>query len=414
MRASWVAAAALVLLVAAACGDDDGNGDSTASPSLSPSLTVTDSPTPGGGPAAAPTATSPVAEAPGPIGLTPALGGRSFDQPIELGAYPGGRVFVAEQSGIVLLLDRDGENERTLLDLRSVVRFGGEEGLLSVALDPAFGENGQLWVYYSPAEGPLRTRLSRFTVDDDAVDGASELVVLEVEQPFANHNGGSVRFGPDGMLYLSLGDGGAGGDPFGNGQDPSNLLSTIVRIDVRNASPEQPYVVPPDNPGRTIPDAREEVWAYGLRNPWRMAFDPATGTLWIGDVGQNEVEEINIGQAGANYGWDILEGNDCFEPPSGCDTAGTVPPVATYGHVEGNCSVTGGVVYRGAAVPSVAGAYLFGDFCSGRIWALVADLDSEPVLVATSERRIMSFGVDVDGEVYVLTFNGPILRIVPQ
>ncbi|MEE9277538.1 MAG: PQQ-dependent sugar dehydrogenase, partial [Dehalococcoidia bacterium] len=329
---------------------------------------------------------------PGPVELVPALGGRVFDSPIELGAYPGGQLFVAELDGEVLLLRLDGSGERRLLDLRSrVSRAGGEEGLLSVALDPEFAENGYLYSYYSVA-GDKRSRLSRFRVTNDSASLSSELVILEVAQPFRNHNGGAIRFGADGLLYLGLGDGGAGGDPAGNGQDRSTLLGSIIRIDVGNSSAGQPYAVPGDNPFLTTPGARAEIWAYGLRNPWRMAFDAATGALWVGDVGQDAVEEVDIVEAGGNYGWNRLEGDRCFSPPVGCSRAGTALPVATYRHSVG-CSITGGVVYRGSAVAAIEGAYVYGDFCSGRIWALDAASQGRPVVIAESGGNIASFGV---------------------
>ena len=349
---------------------------------------------------------------PGPVALEPALGGRPFDRPIELGAYPAGRLFVAEQDGIVLLFDEDGGGEAVLLDLRDrVSTVGNEEGLLSLALDPRFVENGHIYVYYSIA-GQRRSRLSRFTVASDVASLASELALLEIEQPFRNHNGGAIRFGPDGLLYLGLGDGGAGGDPEGNGQNRSTLLGSILRIDVRGASAARPYQVPSDNPFVGAAAAGPEIWAYGFRNPWRMAFDPSTGALWVGDVGQNEVEEVDIAHTGGNYGWNRLEGDRCFSPPSGCDAGGTVAPVATYDHDEG-CSITGGVVYRGSTVAGIAGAYLYGDFCSGRIWGLNAADPASAVVIAESGANIASFGVDADGEVYVLTFGGPVLRVVP-
>ncbi len=423
MRVSGIAA--LVLAAAAAC-DDVERPVATRTPTATaasqaltpaaaapePSATVTPTPTAiAATRTPTPAATGPTSAGPGPVALEQALGGRRFQRPVELGGYPGGRLFVAEQDGFVLLLDRDGDNEQVLLDLRSQVRrVANEEGLLSVALDPDFASNHFLYAYYS-ASNPRRTVLSRFTAAGDAADPAAELVVLEVEQPFANHNGGAIRFGPDGMLYLGFGDGGARGDPLGSGQDPSTLLGTIIRIDVRGAGETGPYAVPADNPLLEPPGARPEVWAYGFRNPWQMAFDPATGELWVGDVGQDAVEEVDVVERGGNYGWNRLEGSDCFLPPSGCDAGDAIAPVATYGHDQG-CSITGGAVYRGAAVPAIAGAYLYADFCSGRVWALPADLGSGPAVVAESGRNVASFGVDQDGELYLLAFDGPIMRVV--
>jgi glucose/arabinose dehydrogenase len=348
-----------------------------------------------------------------PIAFQPALGGRTFDEPVELVPYPGGRFLVAEQGGAIRLVDAGGAGDQTLLDLSANVRrSGSEEGMLSVQLDPAFAANGRMWTYYSPAGGERRTRLSRFTVSGDVANPASELVVLEVAQPYSNHNGGAIRFGPDGMLYLGLGDGGSGGDPQGHGQNIDTLLGSIIRIDVRNASATAPYVVPPDNPfvGRSGAD---EIWAYGLRNPWRMSFDSATGRLWAGDVGQGAYEEIDIITAGANYGWNRLEGAHCYEQAT-CSTAGTVLPVAEYSHEQGGCSVTGGVVARSSAVPGVAGAYLYADHCSGRVWAIDAAAPGTPVEVGRVDGNPTAFAMDTGGNVYIVQFGGPVLRVVPQ
>jgi glucose/arabinose dehydrogenase len=344
------------------------------------------------------------------VGLMPALGGRGFSRPIELGAYPGGRLFVAEQAGLVRVMNKSGGGEFTLLDLRGrVSRAGNEEGLLSVTLDPGFPNRPYVYAYYSVA-GDQRSRLSRFTVAGEVALVSSELVVLETAQPFRNHNGGAVRFGPDGMLYLGLGDGGSGGDPQGHGQDLSTLLGSIIRIDVRSASVLRPYLIPSDNPFVNTVGARGEIWAYGLRNPWRMAFDEGTGTLWVGDVGQSTIEEVDTVRRGGNYGWNRLEGNRCFQPSSGCDRSGTVGPVATYDHSQG-CSISGGVVPRGGPVAAVEGAFLYGDFCSGRLWAVSAIDPGTPVVVAESS-GVVSFGLDDAGVVYVLGFDGPIMRVV--
>ena len=366
---------------------------------------------------AAPRAT----EAPLTVRFEEAFGGREFDRPIEVGAYPvgpggsGPGLFVAEQEGRILVLHPDGDDAVELLDIsEQVSRVGNEEGLLSVALDSRFEETRSLWVYYSVRGTPRMTRLSRFTVDPGdppRVEPGSELVILEVEQPYSNHNGGAIRFGPDGMLYLGYGDGGSGGDPRGHGQNLATLLGSIIRIDVRFASEGASYSIPAGNPFLGVQGARPETWAYGLRNPWRMAFDPETGDLWAADVGQREVEEIDRIEPGGNYGWNILEGTRCFQPSSGCDPTGTVLPVAEYGHNLG-CSVTGGVVYRGEAIPELVGHYLFSDFCSGRIWALPVG-GGGVVEIAVSPRPVSSFGTDADGEVYVLTFDGAVLRIVP-
>jgi len=301
----------------------------------------------------------------------------------------------------------------TILDLRDIVlRSGNEEGLLSLALDPNFASNRAVWVYYSAAN-PRRSVLARFTrqANSATIDRTSQLVVLEVGQPFANHNGGAIRFGPDGMLYLGLGDGGSAGDPSGNGQNLNTLLGKIIRLDVRNASSSQPYAIPGDNPFVGRAGTRGEIWAYGLRNPWRMSFDPATGALWVGDVGQNAVEEVSVVTRGGNFGWNVVEGDRCFKPSSNCDRTGMTPPEAVYNHDNGRCSIVGGYVYRGTAVPEIAGAYVYGDTCSGEIWAINARSPGTPILIASGVKNMTSFGLDAAGEIVVLAFGQPIRRL---
>ncbi len=338
-----------------------------------------------------------------------ALEGRTFEQPIELLAWPQGGLMVAEQRGSLTVYGEDG-SIRGLLDLSDRVRFAGERGLLSVAVDPQFAERPFLYIWYSPRSADL-TRLSRFSVADGVADRESELVILEVRQPYANHNGGAVRFGPDGMLYLGIGDGGAANDPHEHGQNRGTLLGTIIRIDVSTASAQYRYAIPADNPFLGVPGVRPEIFAYGLRNPWRMAFDPDTGALWVADVGQNRVEEVGIVEAGTNQGWNVFEGDECFGRQSDCDALEHTPPLATYGHDLG-CSVTGGVVYRGSELPWLTGAYLFADFCTGRVWALQrGESGWEIAQLEQLDAQIASFGVDHDGEVYLLTFDGPILRL---
>ena len=368
---------------------------------------------------------APVSSGPPPaVELVEAFGGRQFEQPTEIGAYPvgpdgaGSGAFVADREGLIMLLQTGSAEAVELIDLRDRVGMDdNEDGLLSVALDPRFEQNGHLWVYYSASGLPRVTRLSRFTAASDdlrRVDPGSELVVIEVGQPTLSHNGGAIRFGRDELLYLGLGDGqSGGGDPLGHGQNLGTLLGSVIRIDVRDASTRSPYAVPPDNPFAGVQAARPEIWAYGLRNPWRMAFDPATGALWAGDVGRNEVEEINRIEAGGNYGWNRFEGTLCTNREAGCDPEGTIPPVVVYGHHLG-CSVTGGVVYRGKEIPGLVGHYLFADYCRGQVWALPPD-GGDVAEIAVSPRFVSSFSVDDDGEVYVLTFWGAVLRIaLPQ
>ena len=353
-----------------------------------------------------------------PVELEPAFPGIELDRMVLL-THAGdetGRLFVVLQPGRIVVFENDPavESAETFLDIRDRVNdAGNEEGLLGLAFDPAYAENGYFYVYYSAAR-PRRSVISRFSAspgDPNRADPGSELVFMEVQQPYSNHNGGHILFGPDGMLYVGLGDGGAAGDPQNNGQDTSTLLGSILRIDVSRLDSLGTYAIPEDNPfagsGGT---ARGEIWAYGLRNPWRFSFDRETGELWAADVGQNLYEEIDIVKPGLNYGWNVMEGAHCFRQ-RGCDAEGLALPVAEYGR-EGGCSVTGGHVYRGRRIPSLYGAYLYGDYCSGKIWALRHDGDAvtEHIEIADTGLAISSFGEDASGEVYVLTFEGVIYR----
>ncbi len=307
---------------------------------------------------------------------------------------------------------------REFLDIRDRVSDrGNEEGLLGLALDPDFSSNGHFFVYYT-ASDPRRSVVSRFSVrtdDADKADAASERVVLEIAQPASNHNGGQLRFGSDGFLYIAVGDGGGRGDPRGNGQDLSTLLGAILRIDVSGLDIDGGYTAPPDNPFVGREGARPEIWAYGLRNPWRFSFDRATNDLWTADVGQNRFEEVDIIESGGNYGWNKMEGSHCFPEPQGpCEQQGLMLPVAEYDHDSG-CSVTGGYVYRGRGLPSLHGAYVYGDFCSGKIWAVRPDGSSvaEQLEIADTSLRISSFAEDLEGELYILSFDGNIYRFAP-
>ena len=345
--------------------------------------------------------------------VAPILDGYQFNQPIEMLVLPDGSFLVAEQRGsITRFVVEDGEiRQFGILDLTDAVSFGGEQGLLSMALDPTLEREPYLYVYYSPREAPV-TRLSRFLLVQGTALPASEVLILEVRQPYPNHNGGAIRFGPDGMLYLGIGDGGAANDPEGHGQNLGTLLGTIIRIDVYRTDAAAPYRIPPDNPFVDIAGARPEIFAWGLRNPWRMAFDSKTGDLWVGDVGQNRVEEIAIVRSGENHGWNVFEGNECFRSNDDCEALpGAVAPVATYTHDDG-CSVTGGEVYRGRTIPQLHGHYIFGDYCSGNIWSVAPDGSME--LQLELDQRIVSFARDNDGEIYVLIFNGPILKLVAE
>ncbi len=349
-----------------------------------------------------------------------------FDRPVDI-QHAGdglGRLFVVEQEGVIRVFENQSSVSRTdvFLDIRDRVRSaGGEEGLLGLAFHPNFESTGWFFVNYT-ASNPRRTVISRFAVregEENQADPTSELVILEAPQPFGNHNGGQLRFGPDGYLYIAFGDGGSGGDPQENAQNLSNLLGSIARIDIDNPEANRNYGIPADNPflGALCGPlgCRDEIYAYGLRNPWRFSFDRDTGDLWTGDVGQNGFEEINVVVRGGNYGWDIMEATHCFEPPTGCDTSGLELPVWEYGRSEG-ASITGGFVYRGEETPGLVGAYIYGDFVSGRIWALQLSEGGEPEnteLLDTS-LFIATFGEDEAGDVYIGAFDGRIYRLVEE
>ena len=327
-----------------------------------------------------------------------------------------GRLFVVEQGGTIRVV-RDGKLlERPFLDVtRRLDNSSGERGLLGLAFAPDYPKSG-LFFLARTAPGPVVV-VERFRVsaDPDRADAASVETVLAMDDPASNHNGGMLAFGPDGHLWLGTGDGGSAADPWDNARDPRSLLGKLLRLDVR----ERLYSIPPDNPFAGGGAGRGEVWALGLRNPWRFSFDRATGELWIGDVGQYAWEEIDVVDprrgAGAHFGWKTMEGRHCFDPPRGCDAAGFVPPVHEYGHDLG-CSVTGGYVYRGGRIPGLAGAYLFADYCRGTVWTLVRDPDGR-ARVATlleSGATVSSFGEDEAGELYLCDHRGgAVLALAP-
>ncbi len=327
------------------------------------------------------------------------------------------RLFVLEQRGIMYVFENDSQvkKKKVFLDIRDRVNDrGAEEGLLGLVFHPDFKNNGFFYVNYT-ATDPKRTVIARFHVDQtdsDSADKGSEFIILQFSQPFSNHNGGQITFGPDGFLYIATGDGGWAGDPFENGQSLNILLGKILRIDVDNPSGTNAYGIPPGNPfaGNTS-GFREEIYAYGLRNPWRFSFDPETGWLWVADVGQERYEEIDIVEKGKNYGWNIMEGLHCFKPPSGCDTTGLELPIWEYDHSQGE-SITGGFVYRGRGVPELTGLYIYSDFISGRIWSLKYDGSGQPVndLLLNTSLTISSFGIDKENELYILSFDGKIYR----
>ena len=328
-----------------------------------------------------------------------------------------GLIFITEQGGVIYAFSANNSQQADIfLDITDRVNRGGnEEGLLGLAFDPDYQENGYFYVYYS-ADNPRRSVLSRFSLDEentDVADPQSEVIIMEIEQPYSNHNGGQLAFGPDGYLYIGLGDGGSAGDPQGNGQNLGTILGSILRIDVSGLSAPGDYEIPADNPFVDTEGARAEIWAFGLRNPWRFSFDLEAGLLWAGDVGQNLWEEIDIIAKGANYGWNTMEGSHCYSPSTGCDQSGLTLPIVEYDHSQG-CSVTGGYVYRGDQIASLRGYYIYGDYCSGNIWALAYhdNVVTENILLAESGLSITSFGEDLAGNLYILSRQGGIYTLV--
>lgn len=414
----------LAALLVAACGQTTVPGTS---PSGRPVPTITrTTASPGTSGIAAPptagTSASPAAAVPfDPTGVELAVevvvGG--LDAPLEVtSAGDGsGRLFVAEQDGRIRIV-RDGILvERPFLDITDRIQSGGERGLLGLAFHPDYPTDPRFFVDYTNLDGD--TVIASFTVDDadsEVADRGSAVSILGIDQPFPNHNGGAVTFGPDGMLYIAMGDGGSGGDPQGNGQRVDTLLGKILRIDVSAAGAAEPYTVPRDNPLVGVTGARPEIWLTGLRNPWRMRFDRATGDLWIGDVGQNAWEEIDVARAGIgglNYGWNTMEGFHCFEPSEGCDQTGLTLPVAEYGHELG-CAVIGGVVVRDARQAALDGGYVFTDSCSDNLWLLdpTSDGPQEPVLAGRTGRGLSAIGEDEDGTVFATDLGrGELVRI---
>ncbi len=325
------------------------------------------------------------------------------------------RLFLIEKTGRVLILSQGKVQDAPFLDITDRVQAtSSEQGLLSIAFAPDYPRTGAFYANYTAQDGNGDTVISRFRVsaDPNRADPASEQILLKIDQPAPNHNGGQLQFGPDGYLYIGTGDGGAAGDPWGNAQSLTSLLGKLLRIDVRNPGA---YTIPPDNPfvGQT---AAPEIWAYGLRNPWRFSFDPLTGDLYIADVGQNKWEEVDFQPAdsagGQNYGWNTLESRSCYKPASACDQSGKIAPATMYGHDSG-CAITGGYVYRGARLPALAGIYIYGDYCSGRIWELRRDNEDEwrSDLLLDTDLNIASFGEDAEGEIYVVDLDGEVYRL---
>lgn len=324
-----------------------------------------------------------------------------------------GRLFVLEQPGRIRIVQDGRLVETPFLDITRNVLSGGERGLLGLAFHPDYPRNGRYVVNYTRVpDGATVVAVYRVS-DNPNLSRAEEQVLLVVPQPYPNHNGGMVEFGPDGFLYIALGDGGSGGDPENRAQNRDELLGKILRIDPDHGAP---YAIPPDNPF-SAGGGRPEIFAYGLRNPWRFSFDRENGELWAADVGQHDWEEIDVIRLGGNYGWRIMEGAHCFRPRAGCPTEGLVRPLAEYPNRRPRCSITGGYVYRGTRMPALRGTYLYGDYCSGEIFGFIPSVhglaDGARVLLPTG-LGISSFGQDQDGEIYVVGHEGSVHRIVER
>ena len=352
-----------------------------------------------------------------PVNLRPVVEG--LDRPVAV-AHAGdgsGRLFIVQQGGQIRIFDGAQLLPVVFLDLSSSVSTGSEQGLLGLAFHPGYETNGLFYVNLTDAAGD--TQILRFTVsaDPNVADRASAVPLLSVDQPFANHNGGQLAFGPDGKLWIGLGDGGSAGDPGNRAQSGTTLLGKILRIDVDQGLP---YGIPPDNPFVADPAVRDEIWARGLRNPWRFSFDRLTGDLFIADVGQNAYEEVSFEPSingssggGRNYGWRRMEGTHCFNPGNNCNDGSLVLPILEYSHAQG-CSITGGYRYRGFEMPEHFGTYFFGDFCSGRIWGGIENVETGAWVsteLLDSELLISTFGEDELGELYVADLDGTLHRI---
>ena len=359
--------------------------------------------------------TPPLPEGPEPVVLQTVVTGLAF--PLYLTAPAGDpRLFIVEKGGAIRIVQDGALLPAPFLDLTGQVSTGSEQGLLGLAFHPQYAINGRLVVHYTDLAGDTRVSEFRVSADPNVADPASERLILAADQPFPNHNGGQVLFGPDGHLYVMLGDGGSAGDPGGRGQSLEDLLGSILRI---TPLEEGGYAVPADNPFVAITGPRPEIWSYGLRNPWRVDFDPATGDLYVADVGQGRWEEVSVAAAGGrgvNFGWNVMEGPDCFGADS-CEQAGLELPVVWYGHGEG-CSITGGFVYRGSAIPALQGHYFYSDFCGGWVRSFRmedgAAVDEYEWPALAPGGGVPSFGRDAAGELYVLSSGGGVYRIVPE
>jgi glucose/arabinose dehydrogenase len=359
-----------------------------------------------------PASGAPVAATPPAVKLVEIVGG--FSGPLGIDSRPDGRLFVTEQRGVIKIVKGTDVTAVPFLDIRSKVAAGAETGLLGFAFHPQYDSNRKFYVYYSRNAPNLQAVFAEYqasAANPDVADPATERIVLVVDQPaFGNHQGGQIAFGPDNMLYIALGDGGGHGDPNNTAQNTNSLDGKILRINVDAV----PYSSPADNPFASG-GGRSEIYAYGFRNPWRFSFDLVTGRLFVGDVGEDRREEIDNVTKGGNYGWSVMEGTLCFKPMSGCNQTGLTPPIFDYGREDGG-TVIGGFVYRGSAIPDLAGFYLYGDFLSGRVWALREGADGRWTrfdLMSTG-RKFTSFGRDAQGELYTVDLGGTLAKVVPQ
>lgn len=341
-----------------------------------------------------------------------------FNRPVNIKHAGDDRLFVVEQDGIIKILNADGSIESTnFLDIDSRVgSSGNEQGLLGLAFHPNYATNGYFFVYYTNNSGnTVVSRFSRIGVNPTIADPNSELIILSFSQPYSNHNGGELQFGPDGYLYISSGDGGSGGDPQNNSQNLTSLLGKLLRIDVNNSTVANPYAIPADNPFTGTATNRDEIWAYGLRNAWKFSFDSMNDDLWVADVGQNAREEINqvaSTDAGLNYGWRCYEGNNTYNT-SGCPSSSTMTfPVAEYSHTGGRCSITGGYVYRGSVYPNLQGLYFFADVCTQEVGYLEYVGGNWVSTFETFSGGLVAFGEDINNELYVSTLGGNVYRLI--
>jgi glucose/arabinose dehydrogenase len=347
--------------------------------------------------------------------LEPVVSGLSV--PVAIANAGDSRLFIVQQNGRIRIYNAPQLLAQPFLDVSSLISSDGERGLLGLAFHPRYAENGFFYVNYTDTNGDTNVvRYTRSAADPNRADPASARVILHVDQPFANHNGGQLQFGPDGYLYIGMGDGGSGGDPGDRAQNLGVLLGKMLRIDVNGA---EPYAIPPSNPFVSRPGARAEIWASGLRNPWRFSFDRNFGDLWIADVGQGQWEEISFQRrtsiGGENYGWRRMEGTHCFSPATNCNDGTLVQPVLEYDHSAGACSVTGGYVYRGTRSRRLNDMYIYADFCNGRIMGARRDTSGRftSTLLLDAPFQVSTFGEDANGELYVASYgSGEIFRIV--